>query len=158
MCPQREPLPLVYTASLHKECVTAPHLPGSLRECETNRMKAFLKSQSTTQTRLLRWLSSEESPASAGDTGPIPGSGKLPGEGNVNPLQYSHLGNPMDREAWWATVYGVTNSWTRLCYWAHTESLKDSILHTSLEFWKRVCPFLQVKQSNSVIIPDPLEM
>ena len=73
-------------------------------------MKAFLKSQSTTQTRLLRWLSSEESPASAGDTGPIPGSGKLPGEGNVNPLQYSHLGNPMDREAWWATVHEEANS------------------------------------------------
>ena len=70
-------------------------------------MKAFLKSQTTIQTWLLRWLSSKESPANAGDAGSIPGSGKLPGEGNANPLLYSYLGNPMDREAWWATVYEV---------------------------------------------------
>ena len=38
-------------------------------------------------------------PASLGDAGSIPGSGKSPGEGNGNPLQYSCLGNPMDREA-----------------------------------------------------------
>ena len=43
-----------------------------------------------------------------GDTGSIPGSGRYPGEGNDNPFQYSCLGNPMDREAWWATVHGVT--------------------------------------------------
>ena len=47
-------------------------------------------------------------------TGSIPGSGRSLGEGNGNPLQYSRLGNPMDREAWWATVHGVTKSWTRL--------------------------------------------
>ena len=34
--------------------------------------------------------------------------GKIPGEGNSNPLQYSCLENPMDRGAWWATVQGVT--------------------------------------------------
>ena len=38
-------------------------------------------------------------PANAGDAGPIPGSGRPPGEGNGNPLQYSCLGNPMDRGA-----------------------------------------------------------
>ena len=37
----------------------------------------------------------------AGDLGSIPGSGRLPGEGNGNPLQYCHLGNPMNRGAWW---------------------------------------------------------
>ena len=36
------------------------------------------------------------------------------GEGNGNPLQYSCLENPMDREAWWATVHGVTKSWMQL--------------------------------------------
>ena len=41
--------------------------------------------------------------ANAGDIGSIPGSGRSLGEGNSNPLQYSFLGNPMDREAWWAT-------------------------------------------------------
>ena len=51
--------------------------------------------------------------ARAGDTVSIPGSGRSPGEGNGNPLQYSCLENPMGREAWWATVHGVTKSWTR---------------------------------------------
>ena len=49
-----------------------------------------------------------------GDVGLIPGSGRSPGGGNDNPLQYSCLGNPMNREAWWATVRGVTKSWTQL--------------------------------------------
>ena len=48
-------------------------------------------------------------PANArGDTGSIPGSGRSPGEGDGNPFQYSCLGKPMDIEAWWATVHGVT--------------------------------------------------
>ena len=48
----------------------------------------------------------------AGDTGSIPGSGRSPGEGNDNPLQYCSLENPMDRGAWKATVHGATKSWT----------------------------------------------
>ena len=44
-------------------------------------------------------------PASAGDVGSIPGSGRSPGEGNGNPLQYSCLENPMDQEVWWAAVH-----------------------------------------------------
>ena len=47
-------------------------------------------------------------PASAGDTGSIPGSGRSPGRGRGNPVQYSCLENPMDREAWWSTIHGVT--------------------------------------------------
>ena len=43
----------------------------------------------------------------AGDLSSILGSGRSPGEGNGNPLQYSCLENPMDRGAWWATVHGV---------------------------------------------------
>ena len=50
----------------------------------------------------------------AGDLGSIPGSGRFSGEGNGNPLQYSCLENPMDGEAWSATVHGVTKSWTGL--------------------------------------------
>ena len=46
-------------------------------------------------------------PANAGDAGLIPGSGRSPGEGNGNIFQYSCLGNPMDRGAWWATVHRV---------------------------------------------------
>ena len=51
-------------------------------------------------------------PANAGDQDSIPGSGKSPGGGNGNPLQYLCLENPMDRGAWWATVCGVTKSQT----------------------------------------------
>ena len=51
-------------------------------------------------------------PANAGDADLIPGWGRSFGEGNGNPLQYSCLENPMDRGAWWATVNGVTKSWT----------------------------------------------
>ena len=52
-------------------------------------------------------------PASAGDAGLIPGSGRSPGEMNGYPLQESCLENSMDRGAWWATVHGVTMSRTR---------------------------------------------
>ena len=51
-------------------------------------------------------------PASAEDTGSIPGSGKSPEEGNGKPLQYSCLENAMDRGAWWAAVPGVAKSLT----------------------------------------------
>ena len=46
----------------------------------------------------------------AGDVGLIPGSGRSPGGGSGNPLQYSHLENSMDRRAWWATILSVINS------------------------------------------------
>ena len=56
----------------------------------------------------------KNAPASAGDLGSISDLGRSPKEGNGNPLQYSCLGNPMDREAWWASVLGVTESQTQL--------------------------------------------
>ena len=49
-------------------------------------------------------------PANAGESGLTPGSGRAPGGGNGNALQYSCLGNPMDRGAWRATVHGVAES------------------------------------------------
>ena len=63
-------------------------------------------------------------PANAGevrDTDSIPGLGRSPGVGNDNPCQYSCLENSMDRGAWWATVDGVTKSWTQLS--TYTRSL-----------------------------------
>ena len=51
-------------------------------------------------------------PASAGDRGSVPGSGRSPGEGNGNPLQYSCLGNPVNRGIWRDTVHGITKSQT----------------------------------------------
>ena len=56
----------------------------------------------------------KEAAYNAGDPGFIPGSGRSPGEGNGDPLQYSSLENLTDRGAWWASVHGVTKSWTRL--------------------------------------------
>ena len=59
----------------------------------------------------------KNSPANAGDiidAGSIPGSGRSPEGGHVNPLQYSCLENPMDRGAWQATVHGVSKSWAWL--------------------------------------------
>ena len=55
-------------------------------------------------------------PASSGhveDAGSTLGSRRSPGGGNGNPLQFSCLGNPIDRGAWWATTHGVAKSWTR---------------------------------------------
>ena len=57
---------------------------------------------------------SKESTFSAEDPGSISELGKSPGEGNGNPLPYSCLENPIDREAWRATVHSVAKSWTRL--------------------------------------------
>ena len=64
-------------------------------------------------------------PANAGDVGDvasIPGSWRSPGEENGNPLQYSCLRNPMDREAWWATVYEVSKSQTWVFEWLNNNN------------------------------------
>ena len=54
----------------------------------------------------------KESACKTGDLVLIPGSGRFPGEGNGNPLQYSGLENSVDRGTWWATVHGVAESIT----------------------------------------------
>ena len=56
----------------------------------------------------------KESACDAGDPSSISGSGRSPGEGNDNPLQYSRLEDPMDRGAWWAVVHEVAKNQTRL--------------------------------------------
>ena len=72
---------------------------------------------------------SRESACNAGDPGLIPGSGRSPGEGIGNRLQYSHPDNPMDRGVWWATVHRVTKSRTQLSnyhflsLWLHTQNI-----------------------------------
>ena len=74
----------------------------------------------------------KNSPASAGNMCSVPGWGRSPGEGNGNPLQYSWLGNPMDRGAWGATVHGVSKSQAQL-YTQHTQPSFDyslSVLKT----------------------------
>ena len=68
---------------------------------------------------MVQWLKKKNPPASAGDIGSIPGSGRSPGEASGNPLQYSCLGNPMNRGAWWTIVHGVSKNQTRLS--THTQ-------------------------------------
>ena len=63
----------------------------------------------------------------AGDLGSIPGSGRSPGEGNGNPLQYSCLENPMDGGAWQATAHGVTKSRTGLSNFTFTFLLEPGV-------------------------------
>ena len=60
----------------------------------------------------------------------IPGSGRSPGEGNGNLLQYSCLGNPIDRGAWWAMVLGAAKGWTRLSARVHTHTDTHTHRHT----------------------------
>ena len=68
-------------------------------------------------------------PANAGDIrdrGSILESGRSPGGGHGNPLQYSCLENPMDRGVWWATVHSVAKSWIQM------EQLKHASMHSQL--------------------------
>ena len=79
-------------------------------EFETTHLQADLGKQSMNweMSLCLRpWLSGKESVYNAGDMSLNPGSGRSPGGGNGNPLQYSCLENPMDTGAQWAAVYGV---------------------------------------------------
>ena len=80
----------------------------------------------------------KESTCDAGDLGLIPGSGRFPAEGNGNPLQYC-LENPMDRGAWWAAIYGVIQSQTRLSDFTfpfHFDALeKEMATHSSVLAW-----------------------
>ena len=81
--------------------------------------------------------------ASSGDTrdkGLIPGLRRSPGEGNGNPLQYLRLENPMDGGVWWAAIYRVAQSWTRLSdftFTFHFDALeKEMATHSSVLAWR----------------------
>ena len=69
-----------------------------------------------------------------GDAGLIPGLGRSPGRGKGNQFQYSCLGNPMDRGAWWATDRGVTESDTTECVHVHTCTRAQT--HTTISIYK----------------------
>ena len=75
----------------------------------------------------------------AGDQGSILGSGRSPGEGNGNPLQYSCLENPMDLGAWQATVHGVAKSHTRLNDFT-------SLMHILITFFNFSCNLLVIQK------------
>ena len=73
-----------------------------------------------------------------GDLGSISGSGRSPGEGNGNPLQYSCLGNPMDRRSWQATVHGVTkeSDTTERLHFTTVFQGKETATHSSIFAWE----------------------
>ena len=91
--------------------------PGRLNRKEEGRK---LRQQLYKPTGLPWWFSVKELPAKAGDVDSISGLERSPGRGHINPLQYSCLGNPMERRAWRATVHGVTKTWT----WLSTQASK----------------------------------
>ena len=76
---------------------------------------------------------SKVSARSAGDWGSIPASGRSPGEGNGNPLQYSCLENPMDGGAWQATVHGVAKSPIRLSDFTSLFRVRESVSVSKLQ-------------------------
>ena len=88
-------------------------------------LQAYFIYYRTSGAGLPRWLSGKDSTCNAGDvrdTGLIPGLGRSPGGEHDNPLQYSCLGNPMDRGAWQATAHRVAKSQTWLNNWTHTHT------------------------------------
>ena len=91
--------------------------------------------------------------AQAGDMGSIPGSGRCPGEGNDNPLQYSCLENPLDRGAWRATVHGVTES--DVTWQLHTATNKRSTNRTVLkETGRMVLNYIHRKSGGRFFFKD----
>ena len=64
----------------------------------------------------------KESPANVGEVGSVSGSGRCPGGGNDNPLQYFCPENPVARGGWQATIHKVSKTWTWLTDWAHTHT------------------------------------
>ena len=95
--------------------------------------------------RLKRLLASA---CNGGDLDSIPGSGRSPGEGNGNPLQYSCLENPMDRGAWWAAVYGVPKSRTQLSEFTFTFTLRNEMEFTLWELYDG-CYYMRLKAEQS---------
>ena len=104
------------------------------------------------------WLSGKESTCNARDIGDVDstlGLGRSPGVGNVNPLQYSCLENPMDRGDWWATAHGSQrvrhewSDWTCMPGEGHTRTQKSIEKEVSWCFWS---PVLALQASSYSIL------
>ena len=102
------------------------------------------------------WLSGKESACNSGDTGLIPGSGRSPGEGNGNPLQYSCLENSMDRGAWQATVHvsSKESDMTKQINSNSNKFLSPSSFPVTPFHLPCVAVSAQIKQETTQIITD----
>ena len=102
---------------LQYSCLENPRDGGAwwAAVCEVAQSRTWLKRLSSRSSILPTSSAVKNLPANAGDAGSVPESGRSPGGGNGNPLQYSCLGNLKDRRAWWAIVHGgVTKDQTWL--------------------------------------------
>ena len=142
------------------------HSPWDSIESDTT---VQLCSVQWTSLRLPRWLSSKKfachcmtlvvnnSPAKAGDlrdVDSISGLGRSPGGGTGKPLQYSYLGNSMDRGAWQATVHRVTKSqtWLSVSACTHTHTHKRASLHVlnKKQFWNWTVVLFQLDTPSKI--------
>ena len=105
------------------------HLAFKHTNSQTNKIRNLHDKLASLVTQMVKRLPA----CRAGDPCSIPGSGRCPGEGNGNPLQYSCLENSMDRGAWQATVHGVAKSQTRLNN-CHSSLTHDQLLNHKLCF------------------------
>ena len=113
------------TALIHSTAVCISETPWGIHLATTPLRPRAFYSELMRKLGFLGGPVVKNLPANAGDSGSIPGLGRSPGKGNGNPLQYSCLGNPMDRKAWWATVHGTAKSWTGLSNSTTTRKLID---------------------------------
>ena len=111
-----QPTSVFLPGKSHGQRSVVGYSPCGHKELDTTERLHFTSLHFMSQTQLGLPCSSvgKESACSAGDLDLIPALGRSPGEGNGNLLQHSCLGNPLDRGAWGATVYGVTKSSTWL--------------------------------------------
>jgi len=103
--------------------------------------------------------------SNAGGLSSIPGLRRPPGEGNGKPFQYSCLENPMDGEAWWATVHGVARSCTRLSDLTFIFTFSGQLVCGLINQWKFISGFKTKCLTNSYLVlatliskPDDLKV
>ena len=108
----QNPINLFHLNSSISRSVTIPLQQCLMQSLNTVVSRSFKKNIYLCIKDLAGGSDGKESACSATDPGPIPWLGRSPREGNGNPLQYSCLGNSMDRGDLWATVHGVAKSWT----------------------------------------------
>ena len=109
-----QPTPVFLPGESHRQKSLVDYSPRSHTESDTTEQLTHTHTHTHTHTLIIfpGGSAGKESACNAGDPGLIPGLGRSPGAGNGNPLQYSCLENPMDREARWAIVHGVAKSRT----------------------------------------------